>query len=212
MPSPASRLRAGLRRSPGRAFLAAAVLIAGVAAAAGTQAISPGPPGRGLPAGTRLYVPPPAPDAASQIAALQRAGRSGDAALVAAMESVPHAVWLTGGTPSGTAGQVRSTVRAARADGTVPVLVAYDIPGRDCGHYSAGGAADLAAYEAWADGVAAGLGQDKAIVLAEPDALGILPSSCGQSRRPPGSPTRTGSLSCGTRSRLSSVTRARRST
>ena len=87
------------------------------------------------------------------------------------MDSVPRAVWLTGGTPSDVQGQVRSTVRAARAAraaGTVPVLVAYDIPGRDCGHYSAGGAADLASYEAWTDGFAAGLGQDKAIVLVEP--------------------------------------------
>ena len=181
MPSPVSRLRSGLRRSPGRVFLVAAILIAGVATAVSIQVSSPGPPGRGLPAGTRFYVPPAAPDAAGQIARLRQEGRSSDAALISAMDSVPHAVWLTGGTPSDVQAQVRSTVRAARAAGTVPVLVAYDIPGRDCGHYSAGGTADLASYEAWTDGFAAGLGQDKAIVLVEPDALGSLPSSCGKS-------------------------------
>jgi endoglucanase len=190
VPSPASRLRSGFRRSPGRVFLVAAILIAVVVTALNARpgsapgspgvARSPAGAGRGLPAGTRLYVPPAAPDAAGQVARLRDAGRSGDAALIGAMESVPRAMWLTGGTPADVREKVRAIAAAAGAAGTVPVLVAYNIPGRDCGHYSAGGTADLASYAAWTDGLAAGLGQDKAIVLVEPDALGSLPSGCGR--------------------------------
>jgi endoglucanase len=134
-----------------------------------------------LPAGTRFYVPPAAPGTARQLAALRREGRSGDAALITAMEAQPRAVWLAGGTPSQVQARVRSIVQAARAAGTVPVLVAYDIPGRDCGHYSAGGAAGKPAYAAWARGLADGLGQDKAVILVEPDALGTIPSTCPRS-------------------------------
>jgi endoglucanase len=57
----------------------------------------------------------------------------------------------------------------------VPVLVAYDIPGRDCAQYSAGGALDAAAYAAWIDGFAKGIGGGQAIVILEPDGLGIIP-------------------------------------
>ena len=42
-----------------------------------------------------------------------------------------------------------------------PVLVAYDIPGRDCAQYSAGGALDESAYEAWIDALASGIGNSK---------------------------------------------------
>jgi endoglucanase len=61
----------------------------------------------------------------------------------------------------------------------VPVLVAYDIPGRDCAQYSAGGALNEAAYEAWISAFAAGIGNGRAVVILEPDALGNLPSGCG---------------------------------
>jgi endoglucanase len=61
----------------------------------------------------------------------------------------------------------------------VPILVAYNIPGRDCAQYSAGGATDPAAYQAWISAFAAGIGTGKAVVIVEPDALGNLPSNCG---------------------------------
>src|SRR5438270_637267 len=57
----------------------------------------------------------------------------------------------------------------------VPVLVAYNVPFRDCSQYSSGGARDAAAYEAWIDGFARGLGKSKAVVIVEPDGLGIIP-------------------------------------
>jgi len=57
--------------------------------------------------------------------------------------------------------------------------VAYDIPGRDCNQYSAGGAARDAHYQAWISAFAQGIGNDKAVVVLEPDALANLPSNCG---------------------------------
>jgi endoglucanase len=57
----------------------------------------------------------------------------------------------------------------------VPVLVAYDLPFRDCGQYSAGGALSTADYLAWIDGFARGIGNGKAVVILEPDGLGIIP-------------------------------------
>jgi endoglucanase len=57
--------------------------------------------------------------------------------------------------------------------------VAYNIPGRDCSEYSAGGAPSDAAYDAWINSVSHALGDAKAVVLEEPDALADLPGYCG---------------------------------
>jgi endoglucanase len=64
---------------------------------------------------------------------------------------------------------------AATREHAVPILVAYNVPFRDCAQYSAGGAVDTAEYEAWIDGFARGIGKGKAVVIVEPDALGIIP-------------------------------------
>ena len=88
------------------------------------------------------------------------------------MESIPRAVWFTSGTPAQVTQRVRQTMAEAAVERAVPVLVAYDIPGRDCAQYSAGGALDQAAYEAWISGFAQGIGNGKAVVILEPDALG----------------------------------------
>ena len=62
---------------------------------------------------------------------------------------------------------------------SVPTLVVYNAPGRDCSQYSSGGAGSDEAYRAWIDGFAAGLrpGQ-RVIVVVEPDGLANLPSDC----------------------------------
>jgi endoglucanase len=59
------------------------------------------------------------------------------------------------------------------------VLVLYNIPGRDCGSYSGGGAENTMDYETWIDAVAAGIGNQKVVIILEPDALADLPSDCG---------------------------------
>jgi endoglucanase len=93
------------------------------------------------------------------------------------MEATPRAVWFTGGTPADVQAAVHKTVTTAALLHTVPVLVAYDVPFRDCAQYSAGGATDTAAYEAWIDGFAAGIGAAQVVVILEPDGLGIIPNN-----------------------------------
>jgi endoglucanase len=56
----------------------------------------------------------------------------------------------------------------------VPVLVAYNIPARDCGSHSAGGAEQTAGYRAWIRAFADGLDDGPAAVIVEPDALAQL--------------------------------------
>ena len=131
------------------------------------------------PSESRLFVPPPTPAAITQIEQLAKSGDWHDARLLAQMVTTPQAVWLTGGTPTQVRTQVGTTLAEAARQHAVPTLVAYDIPGRDCAQFSAGGALDEASYDAWIDSVAAGLGQRRAIVILEPDALGLIPSSCG---------------------------------
>jgi endoglucanase len=104
-----------------------------------------------------------------------KSSRPADAAHMQYLADNPAAKWLGGwsGDPKTAA---NAEVTAATAAGKVPVLVAYNIPGRDCGQYSAGGLATEAEYKTWIDGVAAGIGSRKAVVIIEPDALAHM---CG---------------------------------
>ena len=124
---------------------------------------------------TRFFIPPPNAGAVQQIVDLVKGRKLVDAARVTAMEATPHAVWFTDGSPSDVKAAVRKTVKAAALLRTVPALVAYNIPFRDCAQYSAGGAVDGAAYKAWIDGFAAGIGNEKVVIILEPDGLGIIP-------------------------------------
>jgi endoglucanase len=138
-------------------------------------AAAPAPASHTLATTTRFYTPNPDPGAITQIINLVKAKDVKDAFLIGDMILTPQAVWLTGGTPAVVQKSVAKTVDLAAALRTVPVLVAYNIPFRDCAQYSAGGAVDAAAYSAWIDGVAKGIGSRKAVVILEPDSLGIIP-------------------------------------
>jgi endoglucanase len=131
-----------------------------------------------LPANARFLIPQPPSGALQQAESLLKQGQWKDALLIVAMETVPQAVWLTGGTPSEVSATVASTLREAAFERAVPVLVLYNIPGRDCGSYSAGGAENTTEYEAWIDAIAAAIGSRKALIILEPDALADLPSDC----------------------------------
>lgn len=130
-------------------------------------------PERGRPA--RFYVPPPSPEAANQLAELKGAGQHEDAALLANLLRQSHAVWFTAGEPDGVRAEVRRTMNLAARQGSVPILVAYNIPFRDCAQFSAGGATNTEEYLAWIDAFASGIGGGEAIVILEPDGLGIIP-------------------------------------
>ena len=125
--------------------------------------------------GVQLDVPKPNQDAKAQITALKSAHDKADAKLIKAMIETPQSKWFTGGTPKSVHKDVKKTMEDAHEEGTVPVLVAYNIPYRDCSQYSAGGAANAQDYKAWIDAFAAGIGNKKAAVLLEPDGLGIIP-------------------------------------
>lgn len=134
-------------------------------------------PSRALAADTRFYAPPPKPAAVKQAIELARHHKYADALRLSAMATTPQAVWFNGGAPQEVKANVKKTMAAAALTRTVPVLVSYNIPFRDCAQYSAGGAKDTAEYEAWIDGFAAGIGKGKAVVILEPDSLGIIPYS-----------------------------------
>jgi endoglucanase len=95
-----------------------------------------------------------------------------DALLLAGL---PSATWITQGTPIEAKQAARTAVSLSHADHAVPVLVAYNVPSRDCSQYSAGGATSLVEYNAWIDGLAKGIGNKDAVVILEPDGLGIIP-------------------------------------
>ena len=70
---------------------------------------------------------------------------------------------------------VNDFVTSATRVGALPTVVAYNIPNRDCGGYSAGGA-DADSYRQWIRNFAQGIGNRKAVVILEPDALAL--TSC----------------------------------
>jgi endoglucanase len=147
-----------------------AVLIASVPGVLGAQQ-----PAGNLDPKTRFYVPRPNQGARLQIAKLTSSGHKADARLIREMIETPQAVWFTQGTPKRVQQAVKAEVKRAVAKKTVPVLVAYNIPFRDCAQFSAGGATTVAQYKAWIDGFAAGIGSAEAVVILEPDGLGIIP-------------------------------------
>jgi endoglucanase len=108
---------------------------------------------------------------ARALAAEWRGERPDDAALIDRIASQPTALWL-GDWNRDVAAAARRRVRAARAAGALPVLVAYNVPGRDCaGLHSLGGTPDADAYRAWIEALGAGIGAGPAAVVLEPDAL-----------------------------------------
>jgi endoglucanase len=108
-------------------------------------------------AGRRFYADPQSPAATSQ-RQFAAAGDTTDARLMAKVSSGPTAKWFGGWSygHGGTAGDVNWWVTTVTSAGDLPVLVAYDIPWRDCGSYSSGGAPDATAYQSFINGMAQG--------------------------------------------------------
>ncbi|GIG22753.1 hypothetical protein Cch01nite_34770 [Cellulomonas chitinilytica] len=159
-----------------RTTLLATVAVVALPLAAALPASAHGtPPHHPKPPVTRLFTPPPDDGAVAQIKQLVKQHQWSDAALLTRMAATPQAVWFTSGTPKEVRKAVEKTMKQARLTRSVPVLVAYDLPYRDCAQYSAGGAADTESYLAWIDGFVKGIGDGTAIVLVEPDGLGIIP-------------------------------------
>lgn len=127
------------------------------------------------PLGVRSLYADPDSQAMRQLATYQADGRTALAEKLRPLAEAPTATWFTGHPPRAAAEQLTS---AAAAAGTLPVLVAYDIPDRDCGSQSAGGALDGTAYLAWVRELAAGIGDRPAVVVLEPDAIALSITDC----------------------------------
>lgn len=161
--------------TPRRAALAAVAIFVALAGAA--QAHDRGP----LDRDTRFYVEPDT-NAGRQAFTWLMQGRFKDALLMYKLSRISQAVWFTSGTPAEVRQAVKSTVDDAARRHTVPVLVAYYVPGRDCSQYSAGGAPSEQAYKDWIDAFASAIGKREAVVIVEPDGLALLSSEpwCGE--------------------------------
>ncbi|MEU3891790.1 glycoside hydrolase family 6 protein [Streptomyces sp. NPDC029041] len=99
---------------------------------------------------------------------------SGDprhAVIASRIATQPAAVWFADYSPQTVTARVAAVTSGAAAQGRVPVVVPYAIPGWDCGGHSQGGAPGLDAYDAWIDRFAAGLGSGEVIVVLEPDSI-----------------------------------------
>jgi endoglucanase len=96
-----------------------------------------------------------------------------DAALIAKIAAQPQASWY-GGWSADIKTVVKNYVDAAERAGAMPVMVAYNVPNRDCGQYSKGGAHDEGAYAEWIEAFAAGIADRRAVVVLEPDAIPLL--------------------------------------
>lgn len=145
-----------------RVAVAAALAVAFAPSAALAQA-SGNPFGR-----SRLYVDPNSK--ARQTAEQLRRSRPADAAALERIASQPTVKWM-GDWNANIRRDVQAAVQTIAATGALPVFVAYNIPNRDCGSYSAGGQRSASGYKKWIREFAEGLSGRKAVVILEPDAL-----------------------------------------
>ena len=99
-----------------------------------------------------------------------RATRPADAAALDKIARQPVASWMGNWNPN-IALDVETRVLFPTRAGGLPVMILYNLPFRDCGLYSKGGAGSVAGYRKWIDGVARGIGSRRAVVVLEPDGL-----------------------------------------
>ena len=161
-PRTAPRRRAAILALTAGATAAAVVLTGQTGATAAVQG--------SLAADTQFYKDP-----ASQVVKWVAANPNDSRTQVISkrIASQSQGIWFANYKPDTVTTDVRTVTSAAASAGQVPVLVAYMIPNRDCGGASAGGAPDLAAYDAWVTKFAAGLGSGRSVVILEPDSVAL---------------------------------------
>ncbi|MFN7145124.1 MAG: glycoside hydrolase family 6 protein [Myxococcota bacterium] len=119
-------------------------------------------------AGLTLWVDPD-----SNAAREAESASGADAANFRKIAENPVAKWL-GGWSGDVESAVRDALDEAEADGATRAFVVYNLPIRDCGGYSSGGASDMDEYLAWIDGMAAGVEGRPAVFVIEPDGLSMM--------------------------------------
>jgi endoglucanase len=158
------------------AFVVLATLLGGCLSTGKGRGVVPAP--SASMSGAPFWVNPDS-EAARQVAQWKKDGRADDAQLLERIASEPVAEWIGIDDPQG---QARGFTEAAAAARRRALLVVYNIPHRDCGQYSKGGAADGDTYRAWINEVAAGIGDREATVILEPDALTHIVDGCTPAR------------------------------
>jgi len=154
-----------------RRVVIGAVVGAALAAATVTLTLNGLPAQAGsLPTSTQFYADPNS-QAARWVAA--NPGDSRASAINSRIAQVPSGIWFASYNPSTITSNVSAVTSAAKSAGKTPVLVVYEIPNRDCGGASAGGAPDLTSYGNWVRSFAAGLNGASVIVILEPDSLAL---------------------------------------
>ncbi|WP_182881354.1 glycoside hydrolase family 6 protein [Microbispora sp. H10949] len=161
------------RRRP----LTAAILAAATTAAVGAAVVT----STAAQAADSVFYVDPTTSAAKWVAANPNDSKT--AVIRDRIAAVPQGRWFASYNPSAVRSQVDAYVGAAAAAGKIPIMVVYEMPNRDCGGASAGGAPDHASYRAWIDQVAAGLGGRPAYIILEPDALAIMPNCMNSSQQ-----------------------------
>ncbi|MGW1891615.1 glycoside hydrolase family 6 protein [Streptomyces sp. NPDC002004] len=156
------------------AIMGAALLLAGCSSG-GSDDDGAGAKVKQQPRSRDPYWVNPDGTAARQAAAYEKDGRTGEAAQIRKIAEQPTGEWIG---PENPEQEARGFTEAAGKANRDALLVLYDIPHRDCGNYSSGGAADGNAYRAWIDGVAKGIGDRPATVVLEPDAVLHLVDGC----------------------------------
>ncbi|HSY24108.1 MAG TPA: glycoside hydrolase family 6 protein [Polyangiaceae bacterium] len=150
---------------------AAAAPAAAPAAAKTTSAVPPRVKGQNPFAGVKLYVNNYSN--AAQQAQDWESSRPADAKLIAKIAAQPTAWWM-GEWSKDVQIAAKNLGNATSSEGTVPLVVLYNVPNRDCGQYSKGGSVSNEAYSKWIREFAKGAGSNRFIVVLEPDALGLM--------------------------------------
>ncbi|MDU0292852.1 glycoside hydrolase family 6 protein, partial [Saccharothrix longispora] len=141
-------------RAHSKSRLAAATALSGALVASAVALVLGGGATDAQAADSAFYV---VPDTSAARWVAQNPGDSRAAVIRDRIANVPQARWYTTTNTSQVRAQVDSFVGAAAAAGKIPIMVVYNIPNRDCGGASGGGAPSHQAYRAWVDEVAAGL-------------------------------------------------------
>ncbi|MET7367975.1 glycoside hydrolase family 6 protein [Streptomyces sp. NPDC005566] len=127
------------------------------------------------PKGTDPYWVNPDGNAAKQVASYAEDGDKKNADLIRKIAEQPVGEWIGPENPQEAAKGFTEAAEKADRDA---LLVLYNIPHRDCGQFSKGGAADGDTYRAWVESVAKGIGDRRATVVLEPDAVLHLVDGC----------------------------------
>lgn len=124
----------------------------------------------------------PGSNADEALRLLRKDGEDDKADLVQMIADQPIGIWLGNWTADPTLQVKAVSINAVKAS-QIPIFIVYNIPGRDCGLYSAGGLPEDR-YLEWIQKLADGVQPDSVVwFILEPDALPQLGACDGQGDR-----------------------------